>query len=640
MNVDDAVCAGLAAAVDRTGGGRLVALAALGVRDELSHDELSRDEVPGSAGAIPVQIHGRHALVGPMPDASGRTVACARCLARRWQATRQQDLRDALELGGDPVAAGPSPYATPFVAAALTGVVAAHRRRKSDPGRTLAVIYQVNLESLHVTRLPLVPDPECPRCGRMVDDSVASARIDLAPTPKPAPDAFRTRAVADYGLTVEAFTNPVCGALGPAMWTDLTSLSTAPASGAFTVRTGRYLRETLFGGHTDSYRHSASVGVLEGLERAAGLRPRGKRTVVTASLDELHERGVSALDPRRCGLYHDAFYEANPHVHRFTTQRAISWVWGWSLRDHCAVLVPEALVYYHALPVEDRFVQGNSNGCASGGSLVEAAYHGLMEAVERDAFLLAWYGRQPLPEIDPSTSCRPRTRSMVVRLAMYGYHARFFDTRLTFDIPVVTGVAVRADRGFGTLAFGAGASLDPETAMAAALCEIATDSVMVGVRAAADHDRLRPMVGDFTKVTGLHDHPLLYGLPEMARHAEFLTGDGTGEVRPLSMAQAYPSTQPAPVASLDLRDDLDMCVKALAGKGFDVVVVDQTLPEQRDLGLRTVSVVVPGLLPIDFGWLRQRAPHSPRLRSALREAGRLDRDLHPDEINPAPHPFP
>lgn len=650
-----AVCGGLAAALDDAGGGAGFALAALGVRDELRPDG-----APVPAGRVPVQIYGRHALVGPMPDPAGRTRPCSRCLARRWQAARQRDLRDAIELGGDAAgagdsgddvdsggtaAAGASPYATPFAAAALISVAAAHRDARtgpdvdgtavSAPGVGTGTVYHVDLESLRVRRLRLVPDPECPGCGRMVDDTEAAAPLELAPAPKLAPDVFRSRDVTGYGLAVDAYTNPLCGALGPTMWTDLTSRSTSPVIGAFTLRTGPYLRETLFGGHTDSYRLSAAVGVLEGMERAAGLRPRGKRTVVRASLDEL---GGDALDPRQCGLYHDAFYEANPYVRRFTPDARISWVWGWSLRDHRALLVPEALAYYHAVPVEDRFVQANSNGCASGGSLAEAAYHGLMEVVERDAFLLAWYGRQPLPEIDPRTSSRLRTRSMVDRLAMYGYRARFFDTRMTFDIPVVTGVAVREDRGFGTLAFGAGASLDPEAALAAALCEIATDSVMVGVRAGAELARLRPMVDDYSQVLGLHDHPLLYGLPEMARHAEFLIGDAAGGPRPCSVAGTYP-VRPI-TTSLDLRDDLDRCVKAMAERGFDVVAVDQTMPEQRDLGLHTVNVLVPGLLPIDFGWLRQRAPRSPRLRTALRAAGRRERDLRPDEINPAPHPFP
>ncbi len=71
-----------------------------------------------------------------------------------------------------------------------------------------------------------------------------------------------------------------------------------------------------------------------------------------------------------------------------------------------------------------------------------------------------------------------------------------------------------------------------------------------------------------------------------------------------------------------------------------MIAVEQTGPEQRALGLATASVLVPGLLPIDFGWARQRALRMPRLRTALREAGRADRDLAPADLNPAPHPFP
>ncbi|MEU1811870.1 TOMM precursor leader peptide-binding protein [Micromonospora aurantiaca (nom. illeg.)] len=624
---EDLVCAGLA---------RLLAerdcdveVLALGVRDELSAPARP-------ARATRVLLYGQLALIGPLPPAA----ACPTCLARRWQAVRHRDLRDAVELGGDTVAAGPWPYATPFVADFLHALIEAHRAAPDGPGRPgttgqrTDTVLQVDVCTLRVHRAPLLPDPDCPSCGGSVADAPELATIALAATPKVAPGAFRSRDLDDYPLEVEAFANPVCGALGATLWQDVTSLSTSPAIGSFTLRSGRYLRETLYGGHADGYRRSARIAVLEGLERAAGLRPRGKRTAVTATLREL---GADALDPRECGLYTDAFYQVNPYLHRFDPDRAITWVWGWSLREQRAVLVPEILVYYHAASVEERFVQETSNGCASGASLVEAVYHGLMEAIERDAFLLAWYGARPLPEIDPESIDRPQTRMMIDRLAMYGYQARFFDTRMTFDIPVVTAVAVRADGGLGTLAFGGGASLDPQAAITAALCEIATDSVMVRVRAGADEPRLRRMVTDFAQVQGLHDHPLLYGLPEMAHHAAFLLQRGP---RPASMAALYERDRPAPPVTDDLRDDLEHCLKTVTAQGFDVIAVDQSTPEQRDLGLATASVVVPGLLPIDFGWLRQRAPHARRLRTAFRTAGLLDRDLRDDEIHFVPHPFP
>ncbi|WP_435735396.1 TOMM precursor leader peptide-binding protein [Cellulosimicrobium sp. PMB13] len=590
------------------------------------HDELSADAEEVSARVL---LAGSHALVGPF--AGPALPSCPTCLARRWQSARDKTLRDALELGGPSVQVGDSPYLLSFHQDAVEAVLSVAEQATEAADR-YARVYRVDLESLQVRRVPFVQDSECPRCAPARDD--VPERLELTLAPKPEPMVFRSRHLDDYGLEIDGYANPTCGALGTSMWYETLSRSTAPAYGTFTLRAGEYLRETLYGGHADSFQVSRRVAVLEGLERAAGLRPRGKRTTVLASLAEL---GDVAVDPRTCGVYEDSFYERNPHIERFDPVRPIPWVWGWSLRDDRAVLVAENLAYYHAGPVTERFVQETSNGCASGSSLTEAVYHGLMELVERDAFLVAWFAKRSLPEIDPRTSALASTRFMVDRLEMYGYQARFFDARLSFDIPVVAGVAVRKDGGVGTLAFGGGASLDPEAAIAAALCEIGTDCLMSETRVGWDRDTYEAMAADFTKMYGLHDHPHVYGLPQMRRHASFLL-DGRDEAR--SVAETFGATSPAPPLADDLRTDLAYCVDQVTARGFDVVVVDQTTPEQVALGLHTVNVTVPGLVPLDFGWLRQRAPHTRRVRTAQREAGLMDRDLRDDEINTAPHPFP
>ncbi|MEU3421213.1 TOMM precursor leader peptide-binding protein [Streptomyces murinus] len=599
----------------------------LGVRDELADGagEFTRD-------AVPVGLYGHHALVGPVP-AEG-VPGCPRCLARRWQAVRAGYLRDALERGTEPRATGTPPWLAGFTVDALAALVTAVAR--GDRGGRHPWVWLLDLETLRVSRIALVPDGECPCCGTRPDDTAEGARITLDPGAKHDPADFRARPLAAYDLVPEAFVNPVTGALGPSFAPDLASASTSSVIGAFTTRSGDYLRECYWGGHTDSYGTSVRVGVLEGLERFAGMRARAKRTVLRASLDDL---GDLAVDPRVTGLYSDAFHATAPEVPRFAPDRPVDWVWGWSLRDDRPVLVPEVVAYYHAPGgIRRRFVQESSNGCASGGSLTEAVYHGLMETVERDAFLLAWFGRLRLPEIDPASSTRAATRAMVDRLAMYGYRARFFDTRVTFPVPVVTAVAERVDGGPGLLCFGAGASLDPEAALAGGLCEIATDSVNLRRRTARDEPRLRRMAEDFGQVQVLHDHPLLYGLPEMGRYTDFLLrGHDDAERVPLaSLATGKGALLPA----ADLRTDVEACVGAVTAHGFDVVVVDQTSPEQRELGLHTVKVLVPGLLPIDFGTSRQRAPLMPRMRTALREAGLRDDDLAPADLNPAPHPFP
>ncbi|MGE7384715.1 TOMM precursor leader peptide-binding protein [Streptomyces sp. NPDC004126] len=604
-------------------GGPPVAVRALGLRDAF---RVADREAP--AGAVPVALYGHQAVVGPLP---GDGPGCALCLERRWQAVRSVALRDALELGGGTRAAGGWPYAHAFAADALAAlVVSAGSGAAGAAGGVFPGVWVLDLRGGSVRRYPLVPDPECPVCGAPEADTARA--LDPEPAPKYRPGAFRTRPVEAYAIDVAAFANPLCGALGPSLVQDVSSTSTSATIGCFSMRSGEYLRETFWGGHTDSFDRSARVGVLEGLERYAGMRSRARTTSVTGSLNGF---GAEAVDPRVVGLYSGAFHRDNPRVRPFDPDREIPWVWGWSLRDRQPRLVPEVLTYYHAPGLENRFVQESSNGCASGGSLAEAAYFGLMEVVERDAFLLTWYGRQPLPEIDPGTSDRASTRAMVDRLALYGYRARFFDTRIGFPIPVVTAVAERFDGGPGRMCFGAGAGLDPESALDSALCEIATDAVNLPGRTERDEERLRAMAADFDLVTALHDHPLVYGVPEMGRHADFLLrGPSRGPLRAVSSLLG-----PEGVSD-DVAVDLARCVEAVAAGGFDVVVVDQTLPEQRALGLHTVSVLVPGLLPIDFGWSRQRALGMPRMRTALREAGLRDRDLEPADLNPAPHPFP
>ena len=112
---------------------------------------------------------------------------------------------------------------------------------------------------------------------------------------------------------------------------------------------------------------------------------------------------------------------------------------------------------------------------------------------------------------------------MVDRLAMYGYRARFFDTRITFPVPVVTARrrTLRRRPGPAVLRRGRGGSTRRPRSTRA-LCEIATDAVNLPAARSGTSARLRAMAADFGQVTALHDHPLLYGVPEMGRHADFL----------------------------------------------------------------------------------------------------------------------
>jgi ribosomal protein S12 methylthiotransferase accessory factor len=298
--------------------------------------------------------------------------------------------------------------------------------------------------------------------------------------------------------------------------------------------------------------------------------------------------------------------------------------------------VPARLVYYSAGTPADDFVFECSNGCAIGSCLEEAVLFGLLELVERDSFLLGWYGNAPLPAIDLGSCDSPELRAMTDRAALCGYDVHVFDNRIDLPVPVATGLAVRRDGGPGTFAFAAGAALDPMTAVESAVAEILTYLPHLPRQVAERPAELAAMAEDFDLVRRLPDHAALFGLPRMRAHL----GSYLEPPAVRTFAETYADWPQRRPAGADLREDLAWLTGELAAAGHDVIVVDQTTPEQRALGLSTVCAIVPGLLPIDFGWARQRALTMPRLRTAQRRAGMRPDDLPETALRVVPHPFP
>ncbi|WP_051811476.1 TOMM precursor leader peptide-binding protein, partial [Kitasatospora sp. MBT63] len=494
-------------------------------------------------------------------------------------------------------------------------------------------VTELDLTTLHTRTVPILPDPLCPACTEFRPQHADEARITLTSRTKPHPETYRLRPAASLPLPEQALANPVCGALGPRTHLNLTSPTTAPVSGAAFVRGYAGLTDVNWSGQSNSYTTSRRLALLEGLERYAGTHQRRGTRPVLDSYDHLHD---TALDPRTCGSYTPDTYRDDPHVRPFDPAATIPWIWGYSLRDQRPLLVPVRLAHYSAELSSDNFVFESSNGCATGSCLEEAILHGLLELIERDAFLLHWYGAAEATEIDLRSLTTGPVRAMADRAALQGYRLHAFDSRADLPIPVVTGLAVRHDGGPGHLSFAAGAALDPEQAITAALAEVLTYIPHLARQVHDHHDELQAMADDFTLVRHLPDHARLFGLPRMARHADsYLAPAARRTVHDTyrDWARIRPRTD-------DLLDDLGFCLDHLTGAGHDVIVVDQTTPEQQDIGLRTVATIVPGLLPIDFGWHRQRALTMPRLRTAFRRAGRRTTDLSDEEIRRVPHPFP
>ncbi len=605
-------------------GARPPAVATLGAADLTRLPDPARRDanVHLAAGAV---------YLGPGRPDPRQPGACGHCFGVRWQRLRGRTERDALETGDGITPVGSWPELPEYTVDALWSLFTALATALPGSGAfldghsaALSRITSLDLGSLRSQTVPLLPEPRCPSCAQAAPGG-PEAFEGLRPRPKPAPDRYRLQGVRDYQLPVGALVNPACGVIGAGALMDPTLPTTAAVTGGVFIRGYAGLLDVAWSGHANSYADSLRLAYLEGLERYAGTHHRRAGEPLVAAYADVADR---ALDPTSCGVYADETYDVDPLVRRLDPEQPIPWVWGHVVRTGEPILVPRRFAFYSSGAPGDNFVLSSSNGCATGGSLEEAILYGLLELIERDAFVLGWYARDRPRRIDLDSCASPAIRTMVDRGTLAGYEVLAFDSRTDLSVPVVTTLAVRHDGGPGLLAFAAGAHLSPERAVAAALSETLT---YIPVKAGTTRRRqaqLDAMAEDYSLVQTVHDHADLFGLPRMRGHAEDYLADRPQE----TVAELYGT--PGPPAA-DLRQDLQGVLGELHGKGYEVIVVDQTTPEQHTMGLRTVCTIVPGLLPIDFGWLRQRALTMPRLHERLRANGKAA--AGPRLV---PHPFP
>jgi ribosomal protein S12 methylthiotransferase accessory factor len=392
-------------------------------------------------------------------------------------------------------------------------------------------------------------------------------------------------------------------------------------------------------GRTLSYRQSQLTAITEALERYGGQRPKGKRTGVRASYRQL---GEQALDPTTLGLhtaeqYALPGYRYIPYHHDLVCR----WVWGYSFQRQRPILIPEHVAYYglyhDAENANSLFVQETSNGCALGNCLEEAIFHGILEVIERDAFLMAWYAQLGLPHLDPRSARDSLVGLLIEHIERTtGYTLSILNSTLDHAVPCCWVLAVDEQNrdGMPKAMCAAGSHPHPEQAVINALLELAST-------ARSPHDRFQKqrahaleMLGDPLAVRELEDHPLLYFLPEAFERLRFLFHSPQQE----TFQQAFDDFYRKP-ASIDLRADLRELIEYYLRLGIDIITVDQTTTEQALQNFHCVKVMMPGMLPMTFGQQYRRISGFQRLYQLPYRLGYRTRSLTDAELNPHPHPF-
>lgn len=357
------------------------------------------------------------------------------------------------------------------------------------------------------------------------------------------------------------------------------------------------------------------------LERYAALAYDGKGKVVS-SYRKLVDRGHKVVAFENLTLYSREQLQspAFPFA-EFTRDTPVGWFEGTDLTDGSSIYVPGQLVSLRYRPDQNeasRCFYCTSSGCALATSPEGALANGLLECIERDAFIIRWYARLPPPmlALDPATllgrASGPRSQGLELRL---------LDMTVSGEVPVVGATCIERTGRPCCFLLGSAAALDVRAAARKALIEVGQGRPFVKSLAYLDDPPAEG--GEFRD---FDSNVRFFGDPSNAGYVEWFSQNPVISIRDTT----GPETHRNPAGLLRLL--LDQC----AVMGLTPIAFDMTTPEIGDHGLFACRVFVPELVSLCV----PSAPflgHS-RLQYFIAMAQLKGSAAHvPDWV---PHPFP
>lgn len=263
----------------------------------------------------------------------------------------------------------------------------------------------------------------------------------------------------------------------------------------------------------------------------------------------------------------------------------IAWTPGWEMFRGEQVWVPACDVFYPYKPDTDlQLFRFHTNGIAAGNTMEEAILHATFELIERDAWSIAEYRNEPVPDVEVDSDSVPG--QLLAKFAEHGVEVHLKD--LTCDTGVTTIGAAADDvatKDPELLTIGVGTHLNPEIAAIRAITEVA--------QSRATHK-------DGKKINA-----------QLQRVANDMGYEKIKEVNRLWYSHTDRSVKLSDMkneATDDVLDDIEVVLGKLMDAGFEhVVAVDLTRPE---LGVPAVRMVIPGMEV----WTMDGDREGPRLR--------------------------
>ncbi len=378
------------------------------------------------------------------------------------------------------------------------------------------------------------------------------------------------------------------------------------------------LPRTTSGGKGKTAIQGKTSCLCEAVERFSGVY-QGNESIIQSTYHPIQETAIHPESLLQFSKHqYEIRFEWNETHHApvhlipepFDENEEIHWSPVWSLTENKFKWIPTAICYF-SYPFsmdKKKFAYANSNGNAAGTTKEEAILQGFFELIERDAVAIWWYNRLQHPEVDLNSYTDPHIARL--KTAYQSLNRKFYVIDITMDIKIPTFAAISCNENGGEICMGFGNHFDSKIALLRALTEMNQALLILKLYDASKNNNQKQIaIRKWLHHEILENHPHLKPLQNAPKkQASDYTYHDTG----------------------DLKDDIIACQKAVAAKGLEMLVLDQTRP---NIGLSVVKVFVPGLRHF---WNRF-APG--RLYDVPVEMGLLPRKLTEQELNPIPFFF-
>jgi ribosomal protein S12 methylthiotransferase accessory factor len=270
-----------------------------------------------------------------------------------------------------------------------------------------------------------------------------------------------------------------------------------------------------------------------------------------------------------------------------------------------------------------------TTGIATGQSLEEALVKGILEVVERDAFMISYLNKLSPPILDLDSLAEQDSDLEKILKNFRRYNLEVHLLQLFTDFPVNVYLAIVIDRtGLGpALSAGASADFDLKACLLDGLAEAL--NVRLNLKKS-----FREETGPSEKLDR-HGRLLWWAKGENIPKINFFL---RGEKTKLNLEKEisiFSEQSKESSRRKYYKEKLDLLKKYLQEKKCEAVYAELTDPDIMKLGFRSVQVVIPELQPMH---LNESIPYFGGKR--LKEIPQRFGYKPAEELNEVPHPFP